>query len=157
MLRTSLLDPYHALHMTDLYLSGKSQLNSQSYFKTLRPYPVQLINSKDFLSSPRPSLVQLNRFPTNFSDDDSVEVIFRFFFEIIIPMVLSPTVMISYGPLPDGAWDVIPFQVMISYGPLPDGAWDVIPFQIIIAYWFSSRYCEDGNSHQDFLNERCWS
>ena len=25
MLRTSLLDPYHALHMTDLYLSGKIQ------------------------------------------------------------------------------------------------------------------------------------
>ena len=29
ILRTSLLDPYHALHMTDLYLSGKMQLSSQ--------------------------------------------------------------------------------------------------------------------------------
>ena len=42
MLRTSLLDPYYALYMTDLYLSGRTQLNSQPYQK--------------------PSLVQLNRF-----------------------------------------------------------------------------------------------
>ena len=97
MLRTSLLGPYHAWHVTDLYLSGKMQLNSQSYFKTLRPYLVQLIDSKDFLFSPRLSLVQLNRPQTDFSDEDSVEVIKGFSqtsdFEIIN----------SYGSLPDGA------------------------------------------------------
>ena len=42
ILGTSLPDPYHALHMTDLHLSGRTQLNSQPYQK--------------------PSLVQLNRF-----------------------------------------------------------------------------------------------
>ena len=81
MLRTSLLGPYHALYMTDLYLSGRIQLNSQSYFKTLGPYLVQLDRLQRFLwllSSQRPSLVQLNRLPTYFSDEDSVEV-FRFF------------------------------------------------------------------------------
>ena len=31
MLRISPLDPYHVLHMTDLYLSGRTQLNPQPY------------------------------------------------------------------------------------------------------------------------------
>ena len=35
MLRTSLLDPYHALHMTDLYLSGKTQLKFSIIFQDL--------------------------------------------------------------------------------------------------------------------------
>ena len=35
ILKTSLPDPYHALHMTDLYLSGKIQLKFSAISKTL--------------------------------------------------------------------------------------------------------------------------
>ena len=72
MFRTSLLDPYHALHMTDFYLSVKIQLSSQATFQDLdlfsqRPPLVQLNRPEIFLiaypvediSRPRP--VQLNR------------------------------------------------------------------------------------------------
>ena len=54
MLRTSSLDPYHALHMTDFYLSGKIQLSSQAMSKT--------------------SSGSVKSIPKDFSDADPVEV-----------------------------------------------------------------------------------
>ena len=72
--------------MTDLLPFRKDAVEILNH--TSRPRPVQLIDSKDFLSSPRPSLVQLNRLPTDFSDKDSAEVIPDYNFLL----VLSPTV-----------------------------------------------------------------
>ena len=63
--------------------------------------------------------------------------------EVIIPFLMVPSPTVSEA--------IIPFQMV----PSPTMSEVIIPFQIIISYWFSSRSCEDGNSHQDFLNERC--
>ena len=94
MLRTSLLDPYHTLHMTDLYLSGKMQLK---FDHISRPRPVQLIDFEDLLSSPRPSLVHLNRLPTDFSDKNSAEVMVPSptVCEVVIPFQMFPSPTVS--------------------------------------------------------------
>ena len=72
MMRTSLLDPYHALHMIDLYLSGKMQFNSQPYQKAFSG-PVKSI-PKDFSDAntvediPRPCQKPVKSIPKDFSE-----------------------------------------------------------------------------------------
>ena len=77
MLRTSLLDPYHALHMTDLYLSGKDSIK--------------------FSAIARPRPVQLNRLPTDFSDKDSVEDIPDYNFLLVLSLTVHEISILGFS------------------------------------------------------------
>ena len=65
----------------------------------------------------KPSLVQLNRLPTDFSDKDSVEVIPDYNFQ----MVPSPTVSEVVIPFSDVSLSDDECEVIVSYGSLSDG------------------------------------
>ena len=104
-----------------------------------RPRPVQLIDPKIFcfLSSPRPSLVQLNRPLTDFPDKDSVEV---------IQDSLNDTVevVVAYGSLPDTAEVVIIPRFAQHYC----WSWSLPRF----SQWLLLRV----KSSPDFLNDYYW-